>query len=77
MKNAYHKESNMNGNLVLDLAREENMCIANMKFRKNSSRLWTFKSDANGKRSQSTLFSSARNGAIVSRMLMLLTRSKA
>ena len=48
----YHKDTNSNGQLLLDLAIECNMVITNTKFQKKAGKLWTYISDMSGTKSQ-------------------------
>jgi len=48
----YHQKTNKNGQLLIDLALECNMLIANTKFQKKKGKLWTYISSMNESKSQ-------------------------
>ena len=50
-KFTFHSETNRNGELLIDLMEEFNLCPANCKFMKSKNKLWTFEYP-NGERAQ-------------------------
>ena len=49
---SYHDATNSNGQLIYDLAAENNLAITNTSFRKKKGKLWSFISDMSGTKSQ-------------------------
>ena len=50
-KFTYHRVTDTNGKLLLDLAEENNLIITNTTFQKRPGKLWTYISDMNGTKS--------------------------
>ena len=52
VKYSYHKKSNTNGQLLIDLSLEGNLIITNTSLRKRPGKLWTYLSDMTGSKTQ-------------------------